>query len=237
MSIRRRTVIASGLSAAAILGLGLPALASEVSLAKTKDLVTGRARNFSVANRKLLVYKTSATSFSVFDATCPHDGRLLTSAMLRNGRITCATDKSVFNATTGKKVSGPSATALVKLKHRVANGVLLVTLPTAATPSPSASAASLISAASVPLGGGVRVESKNGPLIVVQPQAGEYFAYSAICTHAGCEVSKFTKDALICTCHNSEFSTTGGRVISGPARTALAEFKLTLKSGELFLAQ
>lgn len=237
MEIRRRTVIASSLAALAVAGLGVPAFGSEISLAKTKDLVAGKGRNFTTSNRKLLVYKASATSFSVFDAVCPHDGTILTSAMVRSGKVTCSNDKSVFNAVSGKKISGPSKTSLTKFKHRVVKGILLVTLPAvSASPIPSSSESPLISASKVPLNGGVRVSTNAGALIVVQPSPGEYRAFSAVCTHAGCEVSEFTKEALICVCHNSEFSPGTGKVLSGPARSALKEFNVTLRSGELFLA-
>lgn len=238
MSFDRRVLLTSGLAAVITAGLGLPAVANEVTLGRTRDIQTGRARSYTAGASRLLAFRVSNTGFSVFDAVCPHDGTLLTPAMVRSGRITCSKDKSVFSAKTGAKVAGPSSKGLTKLKHRVSNGFLVVSLPAVvATPTPSQSEKSLIAASKVPVGGGIRVESANGPLVVVQPKAGQFLAYSAICTHSGCEVSQFGKDVMVCTCHNSEFSTTNGAVLSGPARRALAQFQLTEVSGELFLKQ
>ena len=236
MDLERRLVLTAALAAVATAGLGLPATANEISLAKTKDLMVGKARNFSVGNNKILVFRSSSLVFSVFDAVCPHDGNVLTAAMVKSARITCSKDKSVFSATSGKKLSGVSKKSLLRLKHRVANGFLVASLAsTVVTPTPTQSQEILVAASRVPLGGGIRVESKYGPLVVVQPTAGEFKAFSAICTHAGCEISQFGKDEMVCVCHNSEFSTFDGAVSSGPARKALTQYPITEANGQLFV--
>lgn len=236
MDFERRVVLASALATAMAVAVGVPASANEISLAKTKDLAVGRARNFSTGTSKILVFRSSNSVFSVFDAACPHDGTILTSAMVRSSRITCSKDKSVFSAVTGKKLSGVSKKSLLKLKHRVANGVLLATPVLAAvTSSPSETQEALIAASKVPVEGGLRVQSKYGPIVVVQPKAGEFKAFSAICTHAGCEISQFGKDEMVCVCHNSEFSTFDGAVSSGPARKALTQYPITEANGQLFI--
>jgi Rieske Fe-S protein len=68
-------------------------------------------------------------------------------------------------------------------------------------------------------------------------------AYSAICTHAGCPVTAWTKgatsdkDVLKCVCHNSEFDPrSSGQVVFGPARRRLAALPLTTKDGSLTIA-
>jgi Rieske Fe-S protein len=74
-----------------------------------------------------------------------------------------------------------------------------------------------VSAAQVPVGSAVIV----GQAVVSQPTAGQFKAFSAICTHEGCLVSRVQSDKIICMCHSSVFSAKDGSVIDGPARRAL----------------
>ena len=64
-------------------------------------------------------------------------------------------------------------------------------------------------------------------------------AYSAICTHEGCDVSDWSTQnrRLICPCHDSEFDPTdNGQVTEGPARRRLAALPLKLVDGRLAVA-
>ena len=64
-------------------------------------------------------------------------------------------------------------------------------------------------------------------------------AYSAICTHQGCEVSAWMADErlMVCFCHNSHFDPAeGGRVVGGPARARLPILPLSVADGELIVA-
>jgi Rieske Fe-S protein len=72
--------------------------------------------------------------------------------------------------------------------------------------------------------------------MIVQPTKGNFAAFSAICTHAGCEVSRATASAIICTCHDSEFSTSNGARLAGPASMPLKKYSVFERSGILFLA-
>jgi rieske iron-sulfur protein len=61
-------------------------------------------------------------------------------------------------------------------------------------------------------------------------------AYSAICTHAGCEVTEWVADQqrLFCPCHESTFDPVdGARAIDGPATKALPALSLGLAGGNL----
>lgn len=61
-------------------------------------------------------------------------------------------------------------------------------------------------------------------------------AYSAVCTHTGCDVENWEADQLRmrCPCHESEFSVRdNGRVVGGPAPRPLAMLPLTLQGGIL----
>jgi Rieske Fe-S protein len=48
-------------------------------------------------------------------------------------------------------------------------------------------------------------------------------AFSKVCTHQGCDVSKVDGGVIICPCHGSRFSITDGAPQSGPANRALPE--------------
>lgn len=77
----------------------------------------------------------------------------------------------------------------------------------------------------VPAGGGViKPDSK---LVVTQPAAGEFKAFSAVCPHQGCLVSMVRNDAIVCACHTSLFSVADGSPISGPSRRGLPAVPVT----------
>jgi len=233
MAIQRRSLLAGALALAGFIFAGPPAFGSEVNLGRITQIKNGTAKLFSVASSRVLVFRRSAKKFSGFIASCPSDDTKLTAANVRGGRITCPGDSSIFNATTGARVSGPATSGLEKVSLKVTNGFLIATLGAAAAPSPSAG--QLVESSKVPVGGGLKVSSSAGVLMIVQPTKGNFAAYSAICTHAGCEVSSATAAAIICTCHDSEFSTSDGARIAGPASRPLKKFAVVERSGMLFL--
>ena len=234
MAIQRRSLLAGALALAGVIFAGPPAFGSEVNLGRITQIKNGTAKLFSVASSRVLVFRRSAKKFSGFIATCPSDDTKLTAANVRGGRITCPGDNSIFNATTGARVSGPATAGLEKVSLKITNGFLIATLGATAAPSPSAS--QLVESSKVPVGGGLKVSSSAGVLMIVQPTRGNFAAYSAICTHAGCEVSSATAAAIICTCHDSEFSTETGARVAGPASRPLKKYAVVERSGMLFLA-
>jgi Rieske Fe-S protein len=84
----------------------------------------------------------------------------------------------------------------------------------------------------VPVGGAVIA----GGAVVSQPTAGEFKAFSAVCTHQGCLVSRVNGDTVECTCHFSEFSAVDGTVRRGPAQRALTPRTVTVEGGSLTVA-
>ena len=234
MAMQRRLLLAGALALAGFIFAGPPAFGSEVNLGRITQIKNGTAKLFSVASTRVLVFRRSAKKFSGFIASCPSDDTKLTAANVLGGKITCPTDSSVFNATSGARVSGPATAGLEKVSLKITNGFLIATLGAAAAPSPSAG--QLVESSKVPVGGGLKVSSSAGVLMIVQPTRGNFAAYSAICTHAGCEVSRATAAAIICTCHDSEFSTSDGARIAGPASRPLKKFAVVERSGMLFLS-
>ena len=81
----------------------------------------------------------------------------------------------------------------------------------------------------LPVGGGTIF--KDEKIVVTQPAAGDYKAFTAVCTHQGCLVSKVADGTIDCTCHGSRFSIEDGSVEKGPATKGLSEKTVTV-SGE-----
>ena len=90
----------------------------------------------------------------------------------------------------------------------------------------SGSGEALASAADVPVGGCFVVTAAK--VVLTQPTAGDFKAFSAVCTHQGCAVESSTEGDIPCPCHGSKFSLQDGSPISGPASAALAPVKITV---------
>jgi nitrite reductase/ring-hydroxylating ferredoxin subunit len=81
----------------------------------------------------------------------------------------------------------------------------------------------------VPVGGG-KVFDK---IVVTQPKAGEFKAFTAVCTHAGCLVRTVENNTINCPCHGSKYSAEDGSVQGGPAPAPLAAVQVTVKGGNI----
>ncbi|WP_256863132.1 Rieske (2Fe-2S) protein [Microbispora sp. GKU 823] len=86
----------------------------------------------------------------------------------------------------------------------------------------------------MPQGGGKVFKDKD--VVVTQPAAGEFKAFSATCTHQGCPVSSVSNNEIVCPCHGSKFSAKDGSVTNGPAAKPLAEKKITVSGDSITLA-
>jgi Rieske Fe-S protein len=89
-------------------------------------------------------------------------------------------------------------------------------------------------ASEVPVGGGKIFTSAQ--VVVTQPSAGEYKAFSAVCTHAQCFVDQVADGAIDCPCHGSKFSAKDGSVVDGPATSPLPSKQISVRSGQISLA-
>jgi rieske iron-sulfur protein len=73
-----------------------------------------------------------------------------------------------------------------------------------------------------------------------QNAADGVLAFSAICPHAGCDVSEWVPEdhTLFCACHASKFEPkNGARVLDGPAPRSLPALPLKLSEGKLVVAK
>ncbi|MEV5017449.1 Rieske (2Fe-2S) protein [Streptomyces sp. NPDC053780] len=94
--------------------------------------------------------------------------------------------------------------------------------------------AALAATADIPEGGGMVFADQK--VVVTQPSAGEFKAFSATCTHQGCAVKSVSDGVINCPCHNSNFSITDGSVQSGPALKPLPAVQITVSGDSIQLA-
>jgi len=101
----------------------------------------------------------------------------------------------------------------------------------AASTSPAAGA---IKVADIPVGGGKVFDVQK--IVVTQPKAGEFKAFSAICTHKGCTVAKVENGTIDCPCHGSKFDMATGAVTAGPAPAPLPSKNATASGGSITIS-
>ena len=93
-------------------------------------------------------------------------------------------------------------------------------------------------AANVPVGGvkAFTNPSNNEPSYLLQPKAGTFLAYSAVCTHQGCTVGfDGASNQFACPCHGARFDGTSGDVRRGPARKPLAKINVVESNGVVYV--
>ncbi len=86
---------------------------------------------------------------------------------------------------------------------------------------------------SIPVGGG-RV-FPDQLVVVTQPTAGAFKAFTAVCTHMGCTVNQVSNGLIMCPCHGTEYSITDGSVKQGPAPSPLPAKQITVANDQIML--
>lgn len=87
--------------------------------------------------------------------------------------------------------------------------------------------------AEIPVGGGqIRTDEK---VVITQPTAGSYKAFTAVCTHQGCVVASIADGMIVCPCHGSKFSISDGSVTGGPAPAPLAPVPIEVSGATITL--
>src|SRR5437762_1818079 len=86
----------------------------------------------------------------------------------------------------------------------------------------------------VPAGGGKILADKK--IVITQPRAGSFEAFTAVCTHLGCTVSSVSGGTINCPCHGSKFSIANGSVVTGPAPSALAPVSIKVQGTSIVQA-
>jgi thiosulfate dehydrogenase (quinone) large subunit len=71
------------------------------------------------------------------------------------------------------------------------------------------------------------------PDVIIRDPGGQLTAMSAVCTHAGCEVT-YSGGKLVCPCHNSVFNARTGAVEQGPATQPLPTKRVVESGGSIY---
>jgi len=103
---------------------------------------------------------------------------------------------------------------------------------TTSASSPHPSGTRLGPATAVPVGGAASFPdpASGDPSLVIQPKAGRFLAFDAVCPHAGCVVQYDQGNkAFVCPCHGSVFNGQTGAVENGPAPYGLR--RITISKG------
>ena len=96
-----------------------------------------------------------------------------------------------------------------------------------------------LSAGDVPVGGAAIVDAgdEGGSVVVAQPTAGEFVAFSAACTHQGAKVKLVGETSLRCPLHGSQFDATTGAVTNPPAERPLDEVAIRAEGDQLVIGE
>jgi len=105
---------------------------------------------------------------------------------------------------------------------------------TASSSLPAGGGEALTSTADVPVGSGVIIT--DAKVVVTQPEAGTFKAFSSTCTHQSCQVSSISGGRIGCPCHGSSYSIVDGSVQGGPAPRPLPKVAIKVEDDEVFPA-
>lgn len=111
------------------------------------------------------------------------------------------------------------------------------TLAAPSAGAPSAVTGTAVAAVSrVPVGRALSFTNPadGNPAWVVHPSGDAFVAFSAICTHAGCQVQYDSSTVeFVCPCHGGTFDGRTGQVLQGPPRTPLPSIAVSVVNGEI----
>lgn len=145
---------------------------------------------------------------------------------------------------------GGVTAAIGRALHDSATGAAGQVLPPSAPtpqPTPTASASpgktrtaalpgrGIVDAARLPAGEALQFTDDNGdPAWLIHESAGDFKAFSAVCTHAGCTVQP-SGGQFICPCHGGSYSITTGQVLGGPPPAPLTALPIKVVAGSVRL--
>ena len=106
-------------------------------------------------------------------------------------------------------------------------------VPTDSAAGNAANSGATIPTADIPVGGGQILTDQK--VVVTQPTAGTFMAFTAICTHKGCLVASIVDAEIVCPCHGSKYSIADGAVVGGPAPAPLGSAPITVSGDTITL--
>ncbi|MFE1802439.1 MULTISPECIES: Rieske (2Fe-2S) protein [unclassified Streptomyces] len=98
----------------------------------------------------------------------------------------------------------------------------------------SAGGAVLAKTTDIPEGGGKVFADQS--VVVTQPTAGEFKAFSTVCPHQQQRVNSVDKGLITCPAHGSQFSVADGAVKKGPATSGLTAAEIKVSGDSITLA-
>jgi len=147
---------------------------------------------------------------------------------------TSAADTST--ASSSAAASGAGSTASSSAASSGAGSSAAPTSAAARASAPAAKAAGFtVPTSKVPVGSGAYFV--DDAVVITQPTAGQFKAFSSVCTHNGCPVTMFSGAKMICPCHGSEYSIKDGSVLTGPAPTGLKPKTVTVQGSSVVVAK
>jgi Rieske Fe-S protein len=90
-----------------------------------------------------------------------------------------------------------------------------------------------IAKADIPVGGGTIIAASH--TVVTQPKAGEFKAFTAVCTHQSFLVGNVQGGTINCLHHGSMYNMSTGAVVGGPAPAPLAAKTVTVSGDSLIV--
>ena len=118
----------------------------------------------------------------------------------------------------GSPTSPSNVPALPTINATQSNGVISLTVDA--------------SSALATLGSAALVQSTLGSFLVARTGQSSFTALTAICTHQGCTITGYENQTYVCPCHGSQYDTSG-RVLQGPAPSALRQYSNQFNNNEL----
>ena len=105
--------------------------------------------------------------------------------------------------------------------------------PSSASPSSKTSPqpAAVARTDEIPVGGGIVLMDEK--IVIVQPTAGQFVAWSAICKHEGETVGSVENNVITCLHHFSKYDSATGDVVAGPAPTGLDPVQIKVANGRI----
>jgi Rieske Fe-S protein len=166
---------------------------------------------------------TPATDEPVTDQVGEGGPRTSRRQVLITGGVVAAAAAVTAACGSSSSASSPAATSAAPATSDTASGG-----------SSAAAGGKSVKTTDVPVGGGTILT--DAKVVVTQPTAGVFKAFTAVCTHQGCIVASVANGTINCPCHGSQYSVTDGSVKGGPAPAPLAAVPVTVSGDTITLS-
>ena len=133
----------------------------------------------------------------------------------------------IFTGVVGRKMNHSTATVMPTTSPT----------PTGGTPTTPTAGTKVAKVVDVPVGTALQFNdpASGAPAYILQPKAGTFLAYTAICTHQGCIVSFDGSGSFSCPCHGAMFDATTGNVTRGPAQSPLTKLNVQAHGSDIYI--